>query len=419
MFKTLKITLIPLISFCFFFCSNNPTSPEDETPSLPRTLSKEEKELIHSSNGFGFNVFKEITKIQPDSNIFISPLSISMALGMTYNGAAGETKNAMHTTLEYGDLSDDKINESYKSLIGLLVQLDSKVIFNIANSIWYRHPGFQVEEDFINVNKEYFDALVKGIDFNDPSSADKINQWIEDNTNGLIKDMIDKPIDPLTVMFLIDAIYFKGTWTYEFNEEDTEDDYFYLPDGSQIECKMMSHKNEHNYFENEKFQAIDLPYGDGLFSMTIILPKSKVDIDSLICSINEDTWNSWMKGFSKQEVTLFLPKFKIEYFIDDKLKEVLTTLGMGIAFDPGSADFSEITKLDQIWIEKVKHKTYVEVNEEGTEAAAATVVEMWRSEGVEKEIFMKINRPFIFAIRENESGTILFMGKIIEPIWEE
>ena len=417
--KTLKLALIQLLCLYFIFCSNTPTSPEDETPSLPRALSKEEKELIHSSNSFGFNVFKEIIKVQPDSNIFISPLSISMALGMTYNGAAGETKEAMHNTLQYGNLSDEGINKSYKNLIELLIQLDQKVTFDIANSIWYRYPGFQVEEDFINVNKEYFDALVRGIDFNDPSTADTINKWIEDNTNGYIKDMVDKPINPLTVMFLINAIYFKGTWTYEFNEEDNKDDYFYLSDGSQIECKMMSHKNEYKYFADDLMQVIDLPYGDGLFSMTIILPKYKVDIDSLICSINEETWNSWMNKFSKQEVNLFLPKFKIEYFIGKKLIEVLTTLGMGIAFDPDSADFSEITKLDQIWIEEIKHKTYVEVNEEGTEASAATVVEMWRSEGGEKEIFMKIHRPFIFEIRENESGTILFVGKIVEPLWED
>jgi serpin B len=217
-------------------------------------------------------------------------------------------------------------------------------------------------------------------------------------------------------MFLINAIYFKGTWTYEFDEENTTDDIFYLPDGSEKECKMMSDKCDHNYFENEQFQAIDLPYGDAGFSMTILLPKPKVNIDSLIVQMNNETWNSWLGSFSEQEVNLYLPKFNLEYEIS--LNDVLSALGMSIAFDPGRADFTKINSAGNLYISNVKHKTFVKVNEEGTEAAAVTSVEISLT-SIGNDITMRINRPFVFAIRENHSGTILFIGKIVEPIWED
>jgi serpin B len=407
--KLFTITL--LVSIGIICCSPN----DDERDSgILRDLTPAEISLKESSNEFGFKVFRELVTIDANKNIFISPLSMSMALGMTYNGAAGETKTAMHSTLGYGDLSDDEINESYKSLIELLTQLDPKVIFNIANSIWYRQE-LSVLQDFINTNKEYFDAAVRALDFNSEEAADVINNWVNEKTKGKIKEIVDKPIDPLTVMFLINAIYFKGTWTYEFDKGNTREDIFYLPDGTTTQCKMMNQTGNFKYFSSEKFQAIDLPYGDGYFSMTIFLPEPETDIDSLIHQLNNDNWNLWVSNLSKQEVMLYFPKFEIEY--EKELKDVLSILGMEIAFDPDSADFSRINPdRDDLHIDKVKHKTYVKVNEEGTEAAAATSVgAALTSAGT----IMKVNRPFIFAIRENNSGTILFMGKIVEPIWEE
>ncbi|MCK4715303.1 MAG: serpin family protein, partial [Candidatus Marinimicrobia bacterium] len=314
--------------------------------------------------------------------------------------------------LEYGDLTIQEINESYQSLIELLTELDPKVIFDIANSIWYRE-GFPVENDFLTTNQTYFDAIVEALDFNRSDAADIINAWVNENTNGKIKEIVNDPINPLTVMFLINAIYFKGTWTYEFDEENTSDDIFYLPDGSEKECKMMSHQCDHNYFENEQFQAIDLPYGDAGFSMTILLPKPEVNIDSLIAQMNNETWNSWLGSFSEQEVNFYLPKFKLEYEIS--LNGILSALGMSIAFDPNRADFTKINSDGSLYISEVKHKTFVKVNEEGTEAAAVTSVEI-RLTSV--GITMYINRPFVFAIRENHSGTILFIGKITQPDYE-
>ena len=412
MYKTLSFTLI--ISTCFVFtqCINNPILPNSKDLSQ---LTLAERGLIGSDNNFGFKLFKEINGEEKNENIFISPLSVAMALGMTYNGANGSTQEAMQKTLELSGLTLQEINESYKNLIELLINLDPKVKFQIANSIWYREI-FPVEAEFININQTYFDAEVRGLDFSAPNASKIINGWVDEKTTGKIEKIVDDPINPLTMMFLINAIYFKGTWTYEFDKSQTKDDMFTLPDGSKKPCKMMTQESEFQYFENDDFQAIDLPYGDGDFRMTIFLPRLEKDVNSLIAELNQENWNRWISSFQKQELTLQLPKFTLEYEI--KLNDVLGALGMEVAFNPSLADFTKMYKKEEVganlYISNVKHKTFVEVNEEGTEAAAVTSVEM-TLESVQIKPLMRIDRPFIFAIRENHSGTILFIGKIVEP----
>ncbi len=388
-------------------------------PTEPiRELSSAETELIEADNSFGIKLFKRLNAETPDSNVFISPLSISMALGMTYNGAAGSTEEAMRTTLEFGDLSMGEINESYKSLIELLEGIDSDVEFNIANSIWYR-DDYTFEQDFFDRCGEYFDARVSGLDFGKPQEAkDTMDNWVDENTNGKIEEIVDY-VDPINdVMFLINAIYFNGNWTYRFDEEDTEDGTFYLLGGETKECKMMEIRSLFKYFEDSLLQAIDIPYGDGNYSMTVILPYYWRDIDAFIAGLTQEKWDEWMNGFSEDSVNLFLPKLKLEYKIDKNLLTVLSDMGMEIAFDPFEADFTGMYAPGNIYISRIIHKTFLEVDEEGTEAAAATVVAM--TLGAVEDIFptVRLNRPFIFAIRENHSGTILFMGKIIEPVWD-
>jgi serpin B len=264
----------------------------------------------------------------------------------------------------------------------------------------------------MNQCQQYFGAKVAGLDFSDPKAKDIINAWVDENTNGKIKKIVER-ISPLNVMFLINAIYFKGTWTYQFDESGTYDDQFYLPDNSTTQCKMMAQKEEYPYFDTDQFQAIDLPYGDGLYSMIIILPKQNTGIDDVIHSMDQATWNNWDKKFEKQEGNIFLPRFKLEYEI--KLNDVLKLLGMEIAFS-GSADFTRMFKPGGLFIDEVNHKTFVEVNEEGTEAAAVTSVGISMESGSGSEgFFMHVNRPFVFVIRENHSGTILFIGKIVDP----
>lgn len=406
--KILNYFLLVFVGIIFTHCAHNPVSP------VARDLTVLEKRLVDSDNKFGLKLFQEIIKEEGDKNVFISPLSVSMALGMTLNGANGETREAMEQTLELAGMTTEEINHSYSSLIELLTHLDARVLFQIANSIWYRHE-FTFEEEFINLNKTYFDAVVRALDFDDPNSVNIINAWVEENTNGKIKEIVDR-IDPEIVMFLINAIYFKGTWTYEFDKELTQDDFFNLPDGSQKSCKMMNLTGELHYFENEAFQAVDLPYGNELFSMTILLPKPQNDIDSLISEIDQENWDQWMNSLSKQTVDLSFPKFKLEYEL--LLNKILKTLGMAIAFDQYQADFTKMyTGPGNVYISKVKHKTFVQVDEEGTEAAAVTSVEVGLTSVEPSGIRMRVDHPFIFVIRENHSQTILFVGKIVEPIW--
>lgn len=408
--KSSKTSFVFLLCIIFLQCSSSPVSTKEQ---VSRELTSVEKRLVESDNKFGLKLFKEIIKVEKGKNVFISPLSVSMALGMTYNGANGKTQEAMQKTLELNGLSIQEVNESYKSLIELLTGLDPKVQFQIANSIWHRQ-NFPVKEEFINLCKKYFNSLVKGLDFDDPNSTKIINEWVDENTNGKIKGIVNPPIDPQTVMFLINAIYFKGTWTYEFDKNETKDDWFFLPDGSKKICKMMMQEGNFQYFANADFQAIDLPYGDRKFRMTIFLPKPQTDIDSLIGEFNQKNWDSWISSFADKSLTLCFPKFKLKYELG--LNDVLSALGMAIAFDLLQADFTKMYEgQENLFISKVKHKTFVEVNEEGTEAAAVTSVEI----GITSVgLLMRVNRPFIFVIRENKSQTILFIGKIVEPDFE-
>jgi len=411
----MKSKWIFFLIFVFLFSTFGCNVAEPTEPL--RELSSAEMELVESDNSFGLKLFKNINAETPDSNVFISPLSISMALGMTYNGAAGSTEEAMRTTLEFGNLSRGEINESYKSLIELLMGIDSDVEFNIANSIWYR-DDWTFEQDFFERCDEYFDARVSGLDFSQNNAAkDTMNNWVDKNTNGKIEEIVDY-VDPMNdVMFLINAIYFNGNWTYQFDEEDTKDDVFHLSGGSTKECKMMEIRSYFKYFEDSLLQAIDIPYGNGNYSMTVILPRESEDIDLVVAGLTQEKWSDWMDRLSPDTVTLFFPKLKLEYEIKDMLEEALATLGMGVAFDDKEADFTGMYGLGGIFIDRIIHKTFLEVDEEGTEAAAATVVAMSLT-SIGGGLTVRVNSPFILAIRENHSGTILFIGKIVEPDWE-
>jgi serpin B len=407
MFKALHVLALFGAAAFLSSCAEHVVSP---TERVMRELTAAEKRLVETDNKFGFKLFREIVRQEQNKNIIVSPLSVSMALGMTYNGANGSTEAAMRATLELGDMTLEEINSSYKSLIELLTQLDPQVKFQLANSIWYRQEC-TFEPEFINLNQIYFNAAMRGLDFNDPGAAKTINGWVEQNTNGKIKQIVDDPIARDLVMFLINAIYFKGIWTYQFDPQQTRDDQFILPDGSEKSCKMMNLKADLPYFATDKFQAVDLPYGDADFSMTILLPSPQTPIDALVADLQHENWQLWTKSFARQTGSLALPKFLLEYGLT--LNDVLKALGMAIAFSPDQADFTKMDKQGGLFISKVKHKTFVEVNEEGTEAAAVTSVEIGRTSA--GGFTLRADRPFVFVIRENHSGTMLFMGKVVEP----
>jgi len=404
----MKHIVLSLLLVAPFACKDLGTgSDQQRVPSRP--LTSLEKALVSADNSFGFKLFTAVNKDETGKNVFVSPLSVSMALGMTLNGANGATRDSMARTLEFAGLSQSDINTSYKSLITLLTGLDPNVTFQIANSIWYR-PYLNVEKEFKDVNKEYFNAEITSLDFDDPSAPGIINSWVDRSTNGKITKIIEGGIPWEIVMYLINAIYFKASWTYRFDENLTRDDLFELPDGTKKPCRMMFQKATFRYFGNGELQAIDLPYGDAGFSMTVLLPKPGTKIDAFVSQLTEQRWKEWTAAFGKLELDVYLPKFKLEY--EKKLNDVLKAMGMAIAFSTTDADFTKIDKRGGLFISEVKHKTFVQVDEEGTEAAAVTSVGVGlTSAGPE----FRANRPFVFVIRDSHSGSILFVGKIVEP----
>ncbi len=348
-----------------------------------------------------------------NENVFISPLSVSLALGMTINGARNETYDAMRFTLGLEELTPEEINLNYFSLIQLLRGLDSKVVFEMANSIWYKN-SLNVQEKFIKDNRTYFDAEVTAMDFGDAGSVEQINRWVADKTHDKIRSIVER-IDPDLVMLLINAIYFKGTWTYEFNKEDTRDEVFIRADGKTAPCRMMMQSGDFNYQYTDRYQAVDLPYGEGDFSMTILLPPDGTDIDEFIRTLDQEVLRSITESFLIRSGTVEIPKFKLE--LKYSLNETLKALGMEPAFIPGAADFSGIDSISgkQLFISSVNHKTFVQVDEEGTEAAAVTSVGISITSVGEGGFNFRADRPFVFFIRENRSQTVLFIGKVVNP----
>lgn len=408
-----NMVLIFFITLLFAGASCEKTNTPGELKLV--TLSQKQKDVLDKSNAFGFEFFKAVQPyIAQNKNMMVSPLSVSMALGMTRNGAAGSTLDGMNTTLGFSDMSDDQINDSYKYIIETFTALDPKVKLAIANSIWYRN-NFTVENDFLNVNKNYFNATVSPLNFSDPKSVSTINNWVSDNTNKLIPKIIDGIPDQM-VMYLINAVYFKGQWRNQFDKSKTVSKPFYLTDGSTVSAPAMMQQADLQYFKGAGFEALQLPYNQGNFNMTVLLPEAGSSINSLIAQLSQQNWTEWSKDFSQHDVVLQLPKFKYEYE-QQKMIDVLSQMGMGVAFDPDNADFTRINKDGGLFISEVKHKTFIETNEEGTEAAAVTSVGIGvTSVGPGSTVYFTVNRPFVYFISEKTSGAILFIGVVYNPL---
>lgn len=407
------LCLMCLVSLIFAGCNNLGAIFSDEERDEPETVFIDTN-VVTANTQFGFDLFNEIRKIEQDKNIFISPLSISIALAMTLNGASGETEQAMANTLHLQGLDSKAINPGYAGLRQALQVADPKVILTIANSLWARQD-VPFKQDFLQRNTQFFGAEVSTLDFTDPNTLTTINQWVNTNTNGKITKILDE-INLDMVLFLINAIYFKGTWQTEFDPSRTRDGSFYLATGDEKQIPIMTRTGDYPYYENyeAEFQAISLPYGDGRMSMYIFLPYPESDLNTFLDSLNTENWESWVSQLREQEVFLSMPKFKLEY--EKTLNNSLQSLGMGIAFAPGLADFSQMADLEalgkNLYIGEVLHKAVVEVNEEGTEAAAVTSVGIRATSA--PPAFMA-NRPFFFAIRDNETKTVLFMGTVVDP----
>ena len=364
--------------------------------------------LSKANAKFGFKLLTELYNQKPGTNIFISPLSISIALTMTYNGAVGETQQAMAKTLEIEGLDLQAVNQANVELRENLESTDPQIELAIANSIWLRNT-FEVNPDFLDRNDRFFGAEIASLDFDDPQTLDTINQWVDTNTQGKIKKILSE-IKEHEVMFLINAIYFKGGWKGKFDASKTQTGVFHLLDGGEKQVPMMFHTCNYSYLWEESFRAVGLPYGEGRMSMYIFLPDPSSDLDEFLEDLNAANWESWLSRFGEElDLRLMMPRFKLEYQV--LLNDALIALGMEIAFIPLRANLTGIAPL--LFIEKVIHKTFLEVNEEGTEAAAVTLVSLPPASSPGPFI---VNRPFFFAIHDNWTNTILFMGIIVEPM---
>jgi serine protease inhibitor len=403
------LAAITLAAACSSSTEPDPGTTSPALDALPRALTAGEQKVIGAANDFSFALFRRLSAAQSDSNVFTSPLSASMALGMAMNGAAGTTYDEMRTTLGFGaSATEAEIGESYKSLITLLRGLDASVDFRIANSIWYR-TGFPVQPTFLDAGRNWFDARVSALDFASPSAVPTINDWVSASTAGKIPTILDR-IEDDQVMFLINAIYFKGSWRTRFDPSHTVTAPFHSVGGDQS-AKLMRREGTMRWLQTADFEAVDLPYGNGAYSMTVVLPATGKRVDDVAASLQPSAWKTWMGQFTDAEVELQLPRFKLEW--ERKLIPDLQVLGMRAAFIDGGADFSRMTTPgSQLYISLVKQKTYVDVNEEGTEAAAVTNVGVAVTSLPVRRPFI-VDRPFIFVLRERLSGTILFTGKIM------
>ncbi len=384
-------------------------------PALKQVnLTEKQKQLVASSNAFGFDFFRKVAEVSgTNTNLMVSPLSVSMALGMTRNGAADATLSDMTGTLGFSGMSEQEINDSYKYIVQTFSSLDPKVKMQIANSIWYRNT-FSVEQPFVQSNQQYFDASVTPLDFSQATAVDVINAWVKEKTNNLIPKIIDG-IPAEAVMYLVNAIYFKGQWKYQFEAKNTRDRTFYISGGTAIQVPAMVQHATFNYFKGTGFAAIELPYNQGNYNMVVLLPDEGKSVSDVIATLTLDNWNTWSRQFTETDIQLQLPKFKYEYE-EKNMKPILTALGMGVAFDSDNADFTRINPNGGLYISRVLHKTFIETNEEGSEAAAVTAVEVGvTSIGPDQPLYFTVDRPFVYFIQEKSTGTILFIGTVMNP----
>ncbi|MCX6828860.1 MAG: serpin family protein [candidate division Zixibacteria bacterium] len=406
-----KITMAA-IGILLMFVPGPALQAQSGRPSNMSKAAANDTLFMERQLNFSFNFISEITKGDFGKNIFVSPLSAMLALAMTYNGASGETRTAMEKVLAFEGLDRAATNKSIQDLTSSMKDSDPTVQLSIANSIWAR-AGLKFRQDFFDLVRKTYDAELRPL-----TDAPAINNWVSEKTNDKIKEIVQE-VKPDDIMFLINAIYFKGMWKYKFDRANTAERDFYLLNKGSKKIPMMSQEGEFQYYEDGDFQGIRLPYGNDRLAMYIFLPSGDTDFRAFVNDLSAEKWQDWLSRLYLREGEIILPRFKLEY--GKNLNDILKLMGMGVAFDPDRADFSamyNISSEERVFISEVLQKTFVEVNEEGTEAAAVTSVrmEMTSAYGDESQKFrMVVDRPFFCAIRDDRTGAILFTGIIVNP----
>lgn len=402
------LTVIVGVLLTVVSCKNSTVSP---TPTPGPTTTGDLRisaPFANQTTQFAFDITKRVTTEEGVAkNVFISPLSLHMALGMILNGADGQTAQEIQKTLHLDAQTLAEANQTYQNLLVNLPKADPKVQLILANSVWYRST-FPVEVSFQNLLKQSFDATVSAEDFNSPATVGKINNWASEKTNGKIPKVISQ-IQSNDVMFLLNALYFKGDWTTQFNPGKTIDAPFTLASGTTTNVQMMRNDLNINMAFRPTYGAYELPYGSGQFAMTVLLPTENLTADALINNLTGEEWNQLQKDMKLGNVDFGLPKFTLNYEI--MLNRALSALGMPMAFTE-LANFSKLSKQGGLALSFVKQNTFVAVDEKGTEAAAVTTGGVTTTS---VKVPTLCDRPFVFIIHEKTTGTILFTGKMADP----
>lgn len=404
------LALFALISSC-----SNEYDIEPEPSSLtPKeiTLTTIAKQAIQSSNEFGITLFTKVAE-EEGQNFMLSPLSASTVLTMLLNGCGGDTYTQLQGALSYpAGMSISEINEAYKSLVSQLLDADPKVKFALANAIFYKE-GFNVKPPFLATMRKDYKATIDALNFASPSALATINQWASDNTNGKIPKVLDR-IDPAAVMFLMNALYFNGDWTYQFDKSLTQDRPFYPDRGSPVNVKTMSSEVGTKIHYGSNFKAVEMPYGRTNFTMIVIVPEE--NLEEFYPSFTPQSWSQLTSEFDMinefKKFKVLMPKFKFTY--EKILNDQLQSMGMVDAFIPFQANLSGISDAS-IFVSFVKQNTFVDVDEEGTEAAAVTTVGIEVTSVNPQPREFVIDKSFVFAIRERTTNTLLFTGQVMNP----
>jgi len=374
------------------------------------------RDVIEANNRFAINLYSQYKS--EEGNIFFSPFSISTAMAMVYEGAEGKTAKEIKSVFGFPKYDNSRRNQ-YSDLLSEINKKDKEYALKTANALW-AEQDFHFLDEYLTTVEKYYGGKTTNLDFKNEWEASRliINNWVEDKTNDKIKDLLPEGvIDSLTRLVLTNAIYFKAKWLIQFDADKTSDEYFRVNPDKSIKVPMMqptSQKSTFNYTQNKDLQILEMPYAGEDLAMLILLPLDD-DIEALENSFTIEKLTEWKKSLRKRRVKIYIPRFKFEtkYF----LSETLSDLGMPTAFT-NSADFSGMTGNNVLKIDKVIHQAFIEVNEEGTEAAAATGVTMYmtsfRKQKHPTPVF-KADHPFIFIIQQNETGNILFMGRVNNP----
>lgn len=403
------LTFMAAILMANAACDKNEPQNTEENVRQDIALTKAQSELSSKSNDFTFDFMKILaTKEDKNENLFASPFSLQTVLAMTAEGAVGDTKTEMLDALKLSGYSEEEIAGYFRTLIPALEGVDNTTVMEIANSFWSKQ-SINIKEDYAAKLKADYYAECKTLDFDGKAAAAAVNGWCGAKTHGMINKIVDEiPVDQMVA--LINAIYFKGEWKDKFNEKNSFDDNFSNHDGSTKKVTLMSKGTNTRVFVGKNASALSLPYGNGAYSMTVILPAEGVDVNDVLAGLDAESWKNYRHGGDRYDVSLYLPKFETEYTAADICIKTLDDMGMKKAFTR-SADFTGISDT-RVFIDQVIHKAKVKVNEEGTEAAAISYVGMRLTSAAapQPHIEFKVDRPFIYAISEVSTGAIVFVG---------